>query len=121
MPRRTRPGANRASGNGNVGTRGAVFRRPAVCSTARGHRAGRGGIGHQCRASCRSGRLALRDRAPALTPPNAEEDEMSDTTIAAPVRVAPASDGEARWWWGWLAVIKLTGEQTDGRLTVVEL
>jgi quercetin dioxygenase-like cupin family protein len=46
---------------------------------------------------------------------------MTDTTIAATVPEVPVSAGEARWWWGWLAVIKLTGEQTDGRLTVVEL
>jgi quercetin dioxygenase-like cupin family protein len=46
---------------------------------------------------------------------------MNDMTITPAVPVASASDGEARWWWGWLAVIKLTGEQTDGRLTVVEL
>jgi quercetin dioxygenase-like cupin family protein len=29
--------------------------------------------------------------------------------------------GEARWWWGNLAVITVTGEQTRGGLAVVEL
>lgn len=46
---------------------------------------------------------------------------MSDTTITETVPVARANAGEAHWWWGWLAVIKLTGEQTDGRLSVVEV
>ena len=42
------------------------------------------------------------------------------TTITA-AQAMGAEDGEAHWWWGWLAVIKLTGEQTNGGLTVVEL
>jgi quercetin dioxygenase-like cupin family protein len=29
--------------------------------------------------------------------------------------------GEARWWWGNLAVLKVTGEQTRGGLTVVDV
>jgi quercetin dioxygenase-like cupin family protein len=32
-----------------------------------------------------------------------------------------AAEGEARWWWGNLAVLKVTGEQTNGGLTVLEL
>jgi quercetin dioxygenase-like cupin family protein len=36
--------------------------------------------------------------------------------------VAVASDaGEARWWFGALAVIKATAAQTGGRLTVIEV
>lgn len=46
---------------------------------------------------------------------------MSNTTIEAQVPTARADHGEARWWWGNLAIIKLTGEDTHGGLTVVEL
>jgi quercetin dioxygenase-like cupin family protein len=33
----------------------------------------------------------------------------------------PASEGDPRWWWGNLAVIKVTGEDTRGGLTVIEV
>jgi len=47
---------------------------------------------------------------------------MTTTTTATELAQAiRAEDGEAHWWWGWLAVIKLTAEQTNGGLTVVEL
>ncbi len=46
---------------------------------------------------------------------------MSQTTIEATVPTAAAEEGEARWWWGNLAVLKLTGEDTHGGLTIVEL
>jgi quercetin dioxygenase-like cupin family protein len=46
---------------------------------------------------------------------------MSDTTIEAAVPAIPAGEGEARWWWGNLAVLKLTGQQTQGGLTIVEV
>ena len=46
---------------------------------------------------------------------------MSSTTTEAHVPAVPAEEGEARWWWGNLTVIKLTGEDTHGALTVVEL
>jgi len=32
-----------------------------------------------------------------------------------------AGQGEARWWFGGLAVIKATAEDTDGQLTIVEV
>lgn len=46
---------------------------------------------------------------------------MSDATTMPGIPVVSADEGEARWWWGNLAVLKLTGEQTNGGLTVVEL
>ena len=32
-----------------------------------------------------------------------------------------AGEGEARWWFGCLAEIKLTAEQTGGLLTIIEI
>jgi quercetin dioxygenase-like cupin family protein len=52
---------------------------------------------------------------------NAKEHDMSSTTIQAPVPVVHTHQGEARWWWGNLAILKLTGEHTHCGLTVVEL
>ena len=46
---------------------------------------------------------------------------MSNTTIEAAVPAVRAGEGEARWWWGNLALIKVTGEGTHGGLTVVEV
>ncbi len=46
---------------------------------------------------------------------------MSQTTIEPTVPTAGAEKGEARWWWGNLAVLKLTGEDTRGGLTIVEV
>jgi quercetin dioxygenase-like cupin family protein len=46
---------------------------------------------------------------------------MSTTTTEPRTPTAQADQGEARWWWGNLATIKLTGEDTHGGLTVVEL
>ena len=46
---------------------------------------------------------------------------MSSTTIGAQVPSARAGEGDARWWWGNLAIIRLTGQDTNGGLTVVEL
>ena len=33
----------------------------------------------------------------------------------------PAGEGEARWWFGTLAEIKLTGEQSGGLVSIVEI
>ena len=46
---------------------------------------------------------------------------MSDMTIEAMVPAVRAGDGEARWWWGNLAILKLTGDDTGGGLAVAEL
>jgi quercetin dioxygenase-like cupin family protein len=46
---------------------------------------------------------------------------MSNTTIDAPIPAIRAGDGEARWRWGNLAILKLTGEETRGGLAVVEV
>jgi quercetin dioxygenase-like cupin family protein len=46
---------------------------------------------------------------------------MSESPIAASIPSARTDEGEARWWWGNLAVLKLTGEETQGGLTVVEV
>ncbi len=45
-----------------------------------------------------------------------------ETTPDAAVTKAVASDeGEARWWFGGLAVIKATAEDTGGLMTIVEM
>jgi quercetin dioxygenase-like cupin family protein len=46
---------------------------------------------------------------------------MSDTAIQARVPAVRADEGETRWWWGNLAILKVTGEDTRGGLTVVEV
>jgi quercetin dioxygenase-like cupin family protein len=46
---------------------------------------------------------------------------MSNTTIAGAIPAVRAGEGDARWWWGNLAVLKATGEDTRGGLTVVEV
>jgi quercetin dioxygenase-like cupin family protein len=46
---------------------------------------------------------------------------MGNTATHTPVTALSAGEGEARWWWGNLAVLKVTGEQTHGGLTVVEV
>ena len=47
---------------------------------------------------------------------------MSDTTkeLLQPV-ATPADEGEALWWFGALAEIKVTAEQTDGLLSIIEI
>ena len=45
---------------------------------------------------------------------------MSMTTTATTTST-PSDAGEARWWWGNLAVLKVTGDQTRGGLTIVEV
>jgi quercetin dioxygenase-like cupin family protein len=46
---------------------------------------------------------------------------MSSTAIQTKTPAARHDEGDARWWWGNLAILKLTGEQTHGALTVVEV
>lgn len=43
------------------------------------------------------------------------------TATPAKAHATRSDEGEARWWWGNLAVLKLTGEHTGGGLTVVEV
>ena len=43
-----------------------------------------------------------------------------DTQTVAPV-ATPRGEGEALWWFGGLAELKLTGEQTGGLLSVLEV
>lgn len=42
-------------------------------------------------------------------------------TEALPARALAAGEGEARWWFGQLAVIKATAEDTAGGHTLVEI
>jgi quercetin dioxygenase-like cupin family protein len=42
-------------------------------------------------------------------------------TKALPAQVLTAEEGEARWWFGQLAVIKATADDTGGGLTLVEI
>ena len=48
---------------------------------------------------------------------------MSDETAAAAARITAiaADEGEARWWFGALAVIKATAADTAGQMTIVEV
>lgn len=45
---------------------------------------------------------------------------MHASTGSTPFHVK-AGEGEARWWFGGAAQIKATAEQTEGRLTLVEI
>jgi len=42
---------------------------------------------------------------------------------ASPERIAalPPQAGEARWWFGGLALIKLDSKQTEGRFSLIEV
>lgn len=46
---------------------------------------------------------------------------MTQTASQVEVNVGRAGEGEALWWWGNLAEIRLDGSQTNGGLTVIEL
>jgi quercetin dioxygenase-like cupin family protein len=45
------------------------------------------------------------------------------TTAHKATKVAPpaSQDGDARWWFGTLAVLRVTGDQTHGGLTVIDV
>jgi quercetin dioxygenase-like cupin family protein len=45
---------------------------------------------------------------------------MSDVSLERMAALAPET-GEAWWWFGGLALIKLAGRQTEGRFSLVEL
>lgn len=45
---------------------------------------------------------------------------MASPQIKAPVALA-AGEGEAHWWTGELATIKVTGDETDGHMSLVEI
>jgi quercetin dioxygenase-like cupin family protein len=49
------------------------------------------------------------------------EEQMATRTETLPARALAAGEGEARWWFGQLAVIKATAEDTDGGHTLVEI
>lgn len=49
---------------------------------------------------------------------------MKENTVRAPAPspvVTGADAGDARWWFGGLAVIKLTAAQTNGLMSIVEI
>jgi mannose-6-phosphate isomerase-like protein (cupin superfamily) len=46
--------------------------------------------------------------------------EMDQMQTLDPLAV-PSEDGEARWWFGALAVIKTTAAQTGGQLTIIDV
>jgi quercetin dioxygenase-like cupin family protein len=46
---------------------------------------------------------------------------MTDTTHTLAPAMTRRGDGEARWWFGALAEITLTGDQTGGVLSIVEV
>jgi quercetin dioxygenase-like cupin family protein len=46
--------------------------------------------------------------------------DTSEAQALKPVAV-PKDEGEARWWFGSLAVIKATAADTGGRMTIVEV
>jgi quercetin dioxygenase-like cupin family protein len=46
---------------------------------------------------------------------------MSNTAVESRVATTRSGEGEARWWWGNLAIVRLSGEDTNGGLAVIEL
>jgi mannose-6-phosphate isomerase-like protein (cupin superfamily) len=58
---------------------------------------------------------STEDQARTEAPLNAQGDPTSRTFAHEP------GEGEAWWWFGGLATIKATGEQTDGRYSLVEI
>lgn len=46
--------------------------------------------------------------------------KTSDAPALEPVAVA-GGDGEARWWFGGLAVVKATARDTGGQMTILEI
>ena len=42
-------------------------------------------------------------------------------SAASTLFAAPGDEGEARWWFGSLAVIKTTAADTEGRMTLVQI
>jgi quercetin dioxygenase-like cupin family protein len=46
--------------------------------------------------------------------------QTSQTSALEPVAV-PSGEGEARWWFGSLAVIKATAADTGGQMTIAEI
>ena len=46
--------------------------------------------------------------------------ETDQVTGLEPLAV-PSGEGEARWWFGALAIIKTTAAETDGQLTIVDV
>ena len=46
--------------------------------------------------------------------------QKTDTKTLAPVAVR-SDEGEARWWFGSLAVIRATGADTGGQFTIIEV
>jgi quercetin dioxygenase-like cupin family protein len=46
---------------------------------------------------------------------------MSDSRVALPAAVKGPGAGDARWWFGQLAVVKAGAPETDGRYTLVEI
>lgn len=46
--------------------------------------------------------------------------ETSHMTTLDPLAV-PSDEGEARWWFGTLAVIKTTAAETGGQLTIIDI
>jgi quercetin dioxygenase-like cupin family protein len=49
------------------------------------------------------------------------EGRMTTTTETLPARALAAGEGEARWWFGQLAVLKATAKDTAGGHTLVEI
>jgi mannose-6-phosphate isomerase-like protein (cupin superfamily) len=46
---------------------------------------------------------------------------MTETTQTLAPVATPHGEGEALWWFGGLAEVKLTAEQTNGALTIIEI
>jgi quercetin dioxygenase-like cupin family protein len=53
--------------------------------------------------------------------PDYRKEELMDTDAASRVFGLEQGEGEAWWWWGSLATIKATGEETGGQYTLVEV
>lgn len=66
--------------------------------------------------------IALRFLNPTLINPQgvAKMQEQSQMQTLQPIAV-PSDQGEARWWLSCLAVIKATGADTGGQMTIIEI
>src|SRR5918994_733678 len=86
------------------------------------HGAGSGRRRRERAAARTKRRLALRDLGPVDWRPDLEGAAMTQQTQPTLDPVAVRSDeGEARWWFEALAVIKASGADTGGQMTIVEM
>lgn len=83
--------------------------------------AGRHGIHVVRRDASGAWRYVIALLAAALPPPPNGGPMTNETTPALRPHAIAAQEGEARWWFDALAVIRATGADTGGQMTIVEM